>query len=158
MNAEVVAAQVKLYAKELKMPGLAAAFEEIVRDAAKAGRAPLEWLAACLAAEVASRAEHRLAARIKAARFPALKSFESFDFTLVPSLEKARAFLRTGTQGGASCRASACMTSGTRTPPWRCRPECIPRSSPSASGTPPSPSRWTLTATPSPPCRNRLPR
>ena len=31
-------AQVKLYAKELKMPGLAAAFEEIVRDGQKAGR------------------------------------------------------------------------------------------------------------------------
>lgn len=90
MNAEVVTAQVKLYAKELKMPGLAAAFEEIVRDGQKAGRDPLEALAACLAAEVASRAEHRLAARIKAARFPALKSFESFDFSLVPSLEKAR--------------------------------------------------------------------
>jgi len=90
MNAEVLAAQVKLYAKELKMPGLAGSFEEIVRDAAKAGRAPLESLAACLAAEVASRAEHRLAARIKAARFPALKSFESFDFSLLPSLEKGR--------------------------------------------------------------------
>lgn len=90
MNAEIVAAQVKLYARELKMPGLAAAFEEIVRDGQKAGRGHLEALAACLAAEVASRAEHRLAARIKAARFPALKSFESFDFALVPSLEKAR--------------------------------------------------------------------
>jgi DNA replication protein DnaC len=90
MNAEVVAAQVKLYAKELKMPGLAAAFEEIVRDGQKAGRDHQESLAACLAAEVASRAEHRLASRIKAARFPAIKSFETFDFTLVPSLEKAR--------------------------------------------------------------------
>ena len=90
MNAEVVAAQVKLYAKELKMPGLAAAFEEIVRDGQKAGRGHLEALAACLAAEVASRAEHRLASRIKAARFPQIKSFEGFDFTLVPSLDKGR--------------------------------------------------------------------
>ena len=90
MNAEVVAAQVKLYAKELKMPGLAGAFEEIVRDEQKAGRAPLESLAVCLAAEVASRTEHRLASRIKTARFPAPKSFETFDFSLVPSLEKAR--------------------------------------------------------------------
>ena len=90
MNAAVLSAQVKLYAKELKMPGLAAAFTEVLRDGQKAGRSHLESLAACLAAEVASRAEHRLAARIKAARFPALKSFESFDFTLLPSLEKAR--------------------------------------------------------------------
>lgn len=75
MNPEVLAAQVKLYAKELKMPGLAGAFEEIVRDGQKAGRGHLESLTACLAAEVASRTEHRLASRIKAARFPALKSF-----------------------------------------------------------------------------------
>ncbi len=90
MNAAVPSAQVKLYAKELKMPGPAAAFEEIVRDDQKAGRGHLEALAACLAAEVASRAEHRLASRIKAARFPAPKSFESFDFALLPSLEKGR--------------------------------------------------------------------
>jgi len=90
VNAEILAAQVKLYAKELKMLGLAAAFTEVLRDGQKAGRGHLESLAACLAAEVASRAEHRLAARIKAARFPALKSFESFDFTLLPSLEKGR--------------------------------------------------------------------
>lgn len=90
MNGEVLSAQVKLYAKELKMPGLAAAFEEIVRDGQKAGRDHLESLAACLAAEVASRAEHRLAARIKAARFPAPKSLEAFDFALQPGLEKGR--------------------------------------------------------------------
>ncbi|MFH1176768.1 MAG: IS21-like element helper ATPase IstB [Acidobacteriota bacterium] len=90
MNSEVLTAQIKLYAKELKMPGLAVAFEEIARDASKAGRSHLEALAACLAAEVVSRTEHRLAARLKGARFPALKSFEGFDFTLAPSLEKAR--------------------------------------------------------------------
>jgi DNA replication protein DnaC len=90
MNGEVHAAQVKLYARELKMPGLAGAFEEVVRDAAAAGRSSFEVLAACLAAEVASRAEHRLAARITAARFPAPKSLEGFDFALQPSLEKAR--------------------------------------------------------------------
>ena len=90
MNAAVMSAQVKLYAKELKMPGLAGAFEEVLRDGQKAGRSHLESLVACLAAEVASRTEHRLAARIKAARFPALKSFDAFDFSLVPSLEKGR--------------------------------------------------------------------
>ena len=114
MNAEVVAAQVKLYARELKMPGLAAAFEEIVRDAAKAGREPLEALAACLAAEVASRAEHRLAARIKAARFPAQKSFESFDFSLLPSLDKARVLaLGAGTFAAAKENVICLGASGT---------------------------------------------
>jgi len=88
VNTDVLAAQIRLYARELKMPGLAGAFEEVSRDAAKAGRGHLESLAACLAAEIESRAEHRLASRIKTARFPALKSFETFDFSLVPSLSK----------------------------------------------------------------------
>lgn len=88
MNADMLTAQIRLYAKELKMPGLAGAFEEVARDAAKAGRGHLESLAACLAAEVESRAEHRLASRLKAARFPAQKTFETFDFSLVPSLSK----------------------------------------------------------------------
>lgn len=96
MNGEVAAAQVRLYAKELKMPGLAGAFEEIVREAGAAGRSHAEALVACLAAEVASRAEHRLAARLKAARFPALKSLDAFDFALQPSLEKTRVLALAG--------------------------------------------------------------
>jgi len=88
MNADMLTAQILLYARELKMPGLAHAFEEVSRDAAKAGRGHLESLAACLAAEIESRAEHRLASRIKGARFPAAKTFETFDFSLVPSLSK----------------------------------------------------------------------
>ena len=90
MNTGVLAAQIRLYARELKMPGLSGAFEEIARDAAKASRGHLESLAACLSAEVDSRSEHRLASRIKTARFPSAKTFEIFDFSLVPSLQKAR--------------------------------------------------------------------
>ena len=90
MNTDVLSAQIKLYTRELKMPGLSGAFEEIARDAAKAGRGHLESLAACLSAEVDSRSEHRLASRIKTARFPSAKSFETFDFSLVPSLPKGR--------------------------------------------------------------------
>jgi DNA replication protein DnaC len=90
MNAEILAAQVKLYSRELKMPGLSNAFEEICRDAGKTGKGHIESLAACLAAEMESRAEHRLTSRIKSARFPSLKTFDTFDFSLVPSLEKGR--------------------------------------------------------------------
>ena len=90
VNAGVLTAQIRLYAKELKMPGLSGAFEEVVRDGERASRTHLQTLSACLSAEVDSRAEHRLASRMKTARFPALKTFETFDFSLVPSLNKAR--------------------------------------------------------------------
>ena len=61
MNAEVVAAQVKLFTQELKMPGLRVHFEEIAREA---------YRVACPRAEIESRREHRLQDRLKQARFP----------------------------------------------------------------------------------------
>lgn len=103
MNSEILAAQIKLYSRELKTPGLAASFEDICREAAKTGKDHVESLAACLAAEIESRTEHRLASRIRSARFPAQKTFETFDFSLVPSLEKGRV-LELGTGGFAKAR------------------------------------------------------
>ena len=99
MHADVLPAQIMLYARELKMPGLSGAFEEITRDAAKAGRGHLESLAACLAAEIESRTEHRLASRIKSARFPALKTFDTFRFSPVPPTPRGRGL---GVAGGAA--------------------------------------------------------
>lgn len=88
MNSEVVAAQVKLYAQELRMPGLHGHFEEIAREARSNGESHEAYLAACLRAEIESRREHRLKERLKQARFPQRKGLEEFDFTLVPSLSK----------------------------------------------------------------------
>jgi len=81
MNAEVVAAQVKLYAQELKMPGLRSHFEEIAREARGTGESHEAYLVACLRSEVESRREHRLQDRLKQARFPQRK-------TLAPSIGK----------------------------------------------------------------------
>jgi len=88
MNAEVVAAQVKLYAQELKMPGLRSHFEEIAREARSTGESHEAYLVACLRAEIESRREHRLQDRLKQARFPQRKTLEEFDFTLAPSIGK----------------------------------------------------------------------
>lgn len=98
MSSDVLTAQIRLYAKELKMPGLSGAFEEIARDGERATRSHLETLSACLSAEVDSRAARRLASRMKTARFPAAKTFEAFDFSLVPTLDKS-SVLRLGTGG-----------------------------------------------------------
>src|SRR5665647_3669979 len=88
MNSDVVAAQVKLYAQELKMPGLRTHFEEIAREARGTGESHEAYLVACLRAEIESRREHRLQDRLKQARFPQRKTLEEFDFTLVPSISK----------------------------------------------------------------------
>jgi len=88
VNAEVVAAQVELYAQELKMPGLRTHFQEIAREARTNGESHEAYLVACLRAEIESRREHRLQDRLKQARFPQRKTLEEFDFTLVPSVPK----------------------------------------------------------------------
>ena len=88
MNSDVVAAQVKLFTQELKMPGLRVHFEEIAREARGTGESHEAYLVACLRAEIESRREHRLQDRLKQARFPQRKTLEEFDFTLVPSVSR----------------------------------------------------------------------
>jgi DNA replication protein DnaC len=53
MNSDVVAAQVKLFTQELKMPGLRVHFEEIAREARGTGESHEAYLVACLRAEIA---------------------------------------------------------------------------------------------------------
>lgn len=81
---------IDLYCKELKLPGLRRAYPALAREAAKDGHPYPSFLAACLSQEIASRREHRLATRLRLARFPATKTLESFDFLLLPSLPKPK--------------------------------------------------------------------
>lgn len=92
MNGDTQAqeALIDLYCKELKMPGLRRSYKAIAREALEQGKSPTAFLAACLAQEVESRRQHRLNSRLKQARFPALKTLDSFDFTAMPGLPKAR--------------------------------------------------------------------
>jgi DNA replication protein DnaC len=89
--ADPTQALVDVYCRELKLPGLRSGYAEIARDATSQGRGYVAFLAACLAQEVASRRQHRLAARLSQARFPSPKTLETFDFTAVPSLPKLEA-------------------------------------------------------------------
>jgi DNA replication protein DnaC len=95
-------ALIEVYCRDLKLPGLRTQAASIARDATTQGQGYLAFLAACLAQELASRRQHRLAARLHLARFPASKTLEGFDFTAVPQLAKREvlalaegAFIRT---------------------------------------------------------------
>lgn len=81
-------ALVDIYCKQLKLPGLKATFRDMARDAAALNQTPVAFLAGCLAAEVESRAKKRLSTRLKQARFPEIKTIETFDFTSIPKLPK----------------------------------------------------------------------
>ena len=90
MISDPAAAIVDMYCKELKLPGLRSAYEDIVRDAASQGHSYFAFLAACLAQEIESRRQHRLATRLALAKFPATKTLDDFDFSVVPGLPKLK--------------------------------------------------------------------
>ncbi len=74
------ASQVAYLARVLKAPALRESAERLAAAARDGGWTHQEYLAACLEAEVATRAAHGAANRIRAAGFPARKTIEDFDF------------------------------------------------------------------------------
>ena len=74
--------------RALKAPTLAASVQRLAERAQAEGWGHEEFLAACLEREVAARADHGGEARIRAARFPARKTLEDFDFEHQRSLKR----------------------------------------------------------------------
>jgi DNA replication protein DnaC len=74
--------------RALKAPSLAAAVARLGERARAEGWTHEEFLAACLEREVAARQDHGGEARITAARFPARKTLEDFDFTFQRSIKR----------------------------------------------------------------------
>jgi DNA replication protein DnaC len=66
--------------RALKAPSLAAGIDRLASRAREQGWSHEQFLAACLEREVLARQSHGGEARIKAARFPARKTLEDFDF------------------------------------------------------------------------------
>jgi DNA replication protein DnaC len=74
--------------RALKAPSLAAAVDRLGERARTDGWTHEEFLAACLEREVAARQDHGGEARIKAARFPARKTLEDFDYGFQRSIKR----------------------------------------------------------------------
>ena len=75
-------------AERSKRPSLAASVERLAERARAEAWTHEEFLAACLEREVATRQDHGGENRIRAARFPARKSLEDFDFDHQRSLKR----------------------------------------------------------------------
>lgn len=72
----------------LKLPVMNREFESLAREAA-AGNEPYQnYLLRLTELEVAARMSHALEARIKRAGFPLYKDLDTFDFSVLPSLNK----------------------------------------------------------------------
>ncbi len=83
------AALVMTYLKQLKMPAIARSYAQIAREARQVEKSYEEFLLALLQQEVAQREVSRQKMRLAQARFPVLKTLDTFQFTAVPSLNKA---------------------------------------------------------------------
>ncbi|MDO8655388.1 MAG: IS21-like element helper ATPase IstB [bacterium] len=87
---EAAQALVDIYCRELKLAGLRSAYQSIARDAVNQDHSYAAFLAACLTHELDSRRQSRLTKRLGQARFPVIKTLESFDFLAMPQLPKAK--------------------------------------------------------------------
>jgi DNA replication protein DnaC len=76
--------------KQLKLPTMLAEWEKLAREAADRDETYDAYLLRLTELEVASRGANALAARIRAAGFPVLKDFDTFDFTATPGLPKQK--------------------------------------------------------------------
>src|SRR6202795_2481889 len=82
------AADIAYLCRALKAPSLAASAERLAQRAVAENWSHSEFLAACLEREVASRQDHGGEIRIRAARFPARKTLEDFDYSFQRSLKR----------------------------------------------------------------------
>jgi len=76
--------------KQLKLPTMLAEWEKLAREAATRNEPYDAYLLQLTELEVASRSANAVAARIHAAGFPALKDFDTFDFTATPNVPKQK--------------------------------------------------------------------
>jgi DNA replication protein DnaC len=76
--------------KQLKLPTMLAEWEKLAREAADHAQPCEAYLLRLTELELATRAANAVAARIRAAGFPLLKDFDTFDFSACPSLPKQK--------------------------------------------------------------------
>jgi DNA replication protein DnaC len=80
--------EIAFLARALKAPRIAARAEGLAKTALEQGWDHQAYLAAVLAEEVAARDSHGGAHRVKAARFPQVKTLDDFDFAFQRSVKK----------------------------------------------------------------------
>ena len=74
--------------KTLKLPTFLRDYSKVARQCAAEGLDHVQFLARLVELELIDRERRMIERRIKAARFPAVKSLDSFDFKAIPSVNK----------------------------------------------------------------------
>lgn len=76
--------------KQLRVPTIGAQYRSLAREAEERNLSYEEYLLALLEAESESREENQRQRRLKHASFPVHKTLDSYDFSLMPSLNRNR--------------------------------------------------------------------
>mgnify|MGYP000542412601 FL=1 len=74
--------------KALKLPTFLREHQKLARQCAAEGMDHVRYLARLVELELIDRERRMVERRIKAAKFPTVKSLESFDFSAIPKLNK----------------------------------------------------------------------
>ncbi len=74
--------------KQLKLPTILSEYDKVAREAAREGIDHAAHLLRLVELELIDRERRVVERRIRQARFPAVKSLDTFDFTAIPSLNK----------------------------------------------------------------------
>ena len=74
--------------KQLKLPTVLREYEKVARECARDGVDHPRYLLRLIELELIDRERRTVERRIRAARFPGTKSFDTFDFTAIASLNK----------------------------------------------------------------------
>lgn len=74
--------------KSLRLPTVLREYGKLARQSAAEGRDHVQFLARLIELEMIDRERRMIERRIKAAKFPAVKSLDSFDFKAIPALNK----------------------------------------------------------------------
>ena len=96
--------------KTLKLPTFQREYEKLARQCAAEGRDHVQFLARLVELELIDRERRMIDRRIKAAKFPATKSLDSFDFKAIPKLNKMQVLeLARLTNGSNGARMSSLL-------------------------------------------------
>jgi len=76
--------------KHLRLPTMGAEFAKLAREASAANEDYEQYLLRLTELEVAARSANAMKARIKQAGFPVIKDLDTYDFSLLPSLNKPK--------------------------------------------------------------------
>lgn len=74
--------------KKLRLPTFLSEHDKLARQCATEGKDHVQYLLRLCELELIERERRMIERRIKAAKFPATKSLDSFDFKVIPSLSK----------------------------------------------------------------------